>query len=72
MVDWQRVTNFEESAGNSFGRNLLSGRVGARRGGRYDGEGGDEGGWVQPWGLESAMHHGGCGPWKAAVSLNVG
>ena len=37
MVDWQGVTNFEESEGNYFGRILLPRRVG------HDGEAEDEG-----------------------------
>ena len=37
MVDWQGVTNFEQSAENYFGRILLPGRGG------HDGDGGVEG-----------------------------
>ena len=43
MMDWQRVTNFDKSAENYFGRILLPGRAGGVAAVRYDGEGGDKG-----------------------------
>ena len=44
VIDWQGVTNFEESMENYFGRILLPGGTGGTTAVRHDGEVGDEGG----------------------------
>ena len=50
MMDWQGVTNFEKSEGNSFDRILLPGRAGGLAAVRHDGEG------SPPAALEALRH----------------